>query len=80
MGIQQSQLRRKIRKKDFKSIGKSKTNKLWLLALIPIPLPKKKGVTLVKLHVSTRIKKTTMPATILSQKTSIDFNNFWTND
>ena len=43
-------------------------------------IKKKKSVTPVKSHVLTAIRKATMPATALSQKTSIGLGNLRTND
>ena len=68
---------RKNLEKSFKGKDGRKINKLWLLAsTLLIPQRKKKtGITLVRLCISIIIKKVTIPATILCQKTSISLGN-----
>ena len=41
---------------------------------------KKRGVTLVRLYISSAIRKATMPAIAPSQKTSVGFNNLYAGD
>ena len=55
--------------------------KLQLLATTPLTsLKKRRNITLVRSRVSTIIKKTIMLMTLLSQKTSISFNNLCANN
>ena len=74
--MRQSQPRRKTRRKSSKGISESKINKPRPLTISLKPQKRKKrGVTLVRSHVSTAIKKVTIPAITLSQKTNISLDN-----
>ena len=75
-----------IKKRVFeiksKNILGNKKCRLWPLASTSL-IPKKKrkrGMTLIKLCISTAIKKATLPATAPSQKTSVSFSNFRTSN
>ena len=86
MTVWRSRLRNRAkRRKSLKSISKialeSGRNSLRLLALTPRPQKRKKrNVTSVRSHVLTIIKKATMPATVPSNKTSVDLDNFCISD
>ena len=83
MTIQQSRLRKKTSKKSL-NINKNilrNQKKSWPLAIIPLTLLKKrKSMTPIKLRISTTIKKATLLATALSQKTCINIGNLHTDD
>ena len=76
-----SQLRWKISRKSSNSVDKSRINKPQLLAAIPRPYKRKKrSVTQTRSLFSSAIRKATMPATALNQKTSISLSNYCADD
>ena len=76
----------KIRRKIFGvksgNIFGSRKSRFWpSVSTLPMPWKKnRKSMTLMKLRVSTAIKKVIMPVIVLSQKTSIGLDNFYIND
>ena len=72
---------KKIKGRSFgvkdRNILKSKKNRLQRLISILL-IFQKKSVTLVKLRVSTAIKKITLLATVSSQKTGVSLGNLYT--
>ena len=75
-------IRRKGSKVKSGSILESGKSKLWSLASIP-PISqrkRRKGMTLMRSHISIVIRKVILLAIALSQKTSIGLGNFHAND
>ena len=77
---------KKDKKKDFgvKSANtpESKMSRLWLLASTSPMLQgkRRRSVMLIRLRISIAIRKVTMLATILSQKTSISLGNLYASN
>ena len=85
MTIRRNYLKRRIgkmKRKDFtvknvNILGSRKSR--FQLPVLTLPMPqrkKRRGVMLVRLYVSTAIKKATLPVTISGQKTTIGLGNF----
>ena len=79
MTTQQSRLKRRTSRRDLNAdknaLGNKKKPQLLTITLLT-SLKKRRSVTPVKSHISTVIRKATIPATVPSQKTSIGLGNF----
>ena len=83
MTTRRSWLKKKTSKRGLNANKNALENHKKLRPLATIPstlLRKKRSVTSVKSRISTAIKKTTIPATASSQKTSVDLGNFCAGD
>ena len=78
-----SRLKKKISRRSLNANENALGNqrKSWLLATILLTLlRKKRSMISVKSHVSTAIRKATMPTTVPSQKTSVGLGNLRAGD